>query len=179
MKQLIYKIIFALFYKKKSIIFGKRLICKSIPDFIILGNGTIEIGDNVFIGRNVELRAYNDAKLIIESNCKIDNGVRIIAAKNATVLVRTGSKIGFYSVINGGGNVTIGPNSSTYGFVYIQSSAHVINKDIGFSKSDYTHEEINIGESVLIGPHSVLNPGTIVENNTVLAAHSILNKKDD
>ncbi|MEZ8666105.1 hypothetical protein AB6D63_22115 [Vibrio splendidus] len=169
----------ATIYDNRALEMGRGLIFKSLPELTILGTGKITLGNGVYIGKNVELRAYEGAELIIEANCKIDNGVRIIAARSAKVHIKEGSKIGFYSVINGGSNVSVGPNSSTYGFVYIQASAHTLSQQGGFSKSDYIHDEINIGESVLIGPHSVLNPGASVESNVVLDAHSVLSKKND
>ena len=172
-KGLIWK--YLLFSKKISI--GKSLELSSFPKLTLLGKYRLKIGDNVILGKNLDLRIYENSSLIIEDKCKIDDGVRIIAANGSTVHIKRNSKIGFYSVINGGASVEIGPDSSTYGFVYIQSSSHLSKKDGGYEKSQYTHFKVSIGKNVLIGPHSVVLPGSKIPSNTIVKAHTIKEKK--
>ncbi len=164
-----------LLYSSKVSI-GKSLQLAEFPKLTLLKNYTLQISDNVNIGKNVDLRVYNNSTLIIEKNCKIDDGVRIIAANGSTVHIKENTKIGFYSVLNGGGSIIIGSNSSTYGFVYIQSSSHVQTKETGFQKEVYTHDEINIGSNVLLGSHSVVMPGVTIDKNHSIDSHQVINK---
>lgn len=160
-----------------NVLIGKSLEVAAFPKLTLHDNHHLYIGDNVKIGRQVDLRIYENASLVIEDNCKLDDGVRIVAANGNKVHLKKNTKIGFYSVVNGGGSVVIGPDTSTYGFVYIQSSSHVYKRESGFNKSDYTHKGILIGKSVLLGPHTVVMPGVVIEDNTIVEAHTILRER--
>ncbi len=161
-------------YAGSGIRFGSGFRAARVPKLTLKPTAKLLIGDKVFIGASVDLRAYENCTLQIDSKCKIDDGVRIIAANGNKVHLKTNTKIGFYSVINGGGGVEIGPDSSTYGFVYIQSSSHTSGQDSGFSKDGYTHQSVNIGKSVLIGSHSSVSPGTTIEDNRIIPPHTVI-----
>lgn len=161
-------------YSRKNITFGKNLKVDSVPK-IIVKNGEIIFGDNVYIKSSVEIRSIRNGQLQISNNCIIDNGVRIIAANTLTKL-NNNVKIGFYSVINGGGGVEIGENTSLYGFVYIQSSKH-IDKGSGLinnSNEKFSHSKISIGNNVLIGAHSSILPGAYISDNSTIDFNSVV-----
>lgn len=162
----IYSILIRLLYRNKLII-GKNVKFFDVPDFDIGSNAKIIIGDNSVIKKNCDIRAYNDSVVNIGECCKIDDGVRIIAANGKLVKLDKNVKIGYYSVLNGGGGIRVGENSSTYGFVYIQSSSHSIGDDDAFQKDQYKHEGVVIGKNCLISPHSNIQPGTVIKDKTV------------
>lgn len=123
--------------------------------FILKRGSFLSIGENTLLRKNSELRAYEYSKLLIGNECIIDNGVRIISANKNKVELGDNVKIGFYSVLNGGGGIEIGENSSLYGFVYIRSSFHQMNKS-SFHKKKYVHKKIIIKKGSLIEPHSIV-----------------------
>jgi len=173
-RSVFYTVVARLIYSGKNVSIGKKVVFATYPRMVLKKNSNLKIGDNVVIGSNADIRVYENSFLIIEDNCKIDSGVRIIAANGKTVHLESNTKIGFYSVVNGGGGVHIGKNCSTYGFVYIQSSFHEVKTS--FSKTDYLHSEVLIEDSVLIGPHSVIQPGSHILKNTILPAFSNIEK---
>ena len=61
-------------------------------------------------------------------------------------------KIGLNCVLNGGGGIEIGANSSLYGNVYIRSSKHVVNSNGLFEKNMYEHSKLIIDSNSLILP---------------------------
>ncbi|MGV3629847.1 MAG: acyltransferase [Bacteroidota bacterium] len=163
-----------LVYSGSGIRFGSGFRAARVPKLTLKPGCRLIIGDKVFIGAGVDLRAYENCTLQIDSKCKIDDGVRIIAANGNKVHLKSNTKIGFYSVINGGGGVEIGPDSSTYGFVYIQSSSHTATKESGFSKDGYTHRNVHIGAAVLLGSHASISPGTQIEDNAIIPPHTVI-----
>lgn len=172
-------VIFKFLKSCNEIKIGNNLLLTGYPNLVRLKHGELSIGNNVQIGRNVDLRVYENCKLIIDDDCKIDDGVRIIAANGSVVHLFEKTKIGYFSVLNGGGGIEIGPNSSTYGFVYIQSSEHELNRDNTFSKSKFNHNKIKVGASVLVGSHSVLLPGANIRSKQIVAPHSIIKGGDN
>lgn len=156
------------FSVSKKISIGKNFqIVKGKSTKIILGN-------NLNIGCNVEIRVYDNSSLFIGDNVKIDDGVRIISANSCVVKIGNHSKLGYYSVLNGGGGIEIGDNCSTYGFVYFQSSVHNTNKE-GFSKSIYSHHKIKINDNTLIGPFEILSPGSELKKGSIKSKIKNLN----
>lgn len=158
---------------------GNNVKCFGVPSITITGNASITIGNSVIIKKAVELRAHNNAQIIIGDGCKIDDGVRIIATNGATVNIGANSKIGFHSVLNGGGGIEIGKKTSLYGFVYIQSSSHLIKgnkpiKDLGFS-----HGKVKIGSNVLLGANTVILPSIEIANDCVIGANAVVTRSVD
>lgn len=146
---------------RKKIIIGKgfKIVKESRSD--------IQLGNEIVIGENVEIRVYNDSYLTLGNAVKLDDGVRIISANSNIVQIGENSKVGYYSVLNGGGGITIGKNCSTYGFVYFQSSSHKKNEK-GYSKSKFNHNKIVVQNNCLIGPHQTIVPGTVLSEGTIL-----------
>jgi acetyltransferase-like isoleucine patch superfamily enzyme len=75
-------------------------------------------------------------------------------------------------------NLTIGNNVSIGPFCSIFCSANSIpdNKEILF-KDSYIKGDVNIGNNVFIGTHCVILPNTVIEDNIVVAANSIVKGK--
>lgn len=163
-----------LLYSGGSISIGRNFRCDSIPSLSAI-DGSIVIGDNVIIKKYVELRSSRKGILEIGNSCILDRGVRIISANSIT---RFGNnvKIGFYSVINGGGGVEILDNTSLYGFVYIQTSTHIDKGEKIDLKSSvkFIHKKVKIGRNVLVGAHTSILPGSVIEDNVTIAFNSVI-----
>lgn len=140
--------------KKSKVILTNCRIDKNVR-FILLKGSKFTVKSNSVILKNAELRVYENSVLEIGKNCKIDNGVRIIAANNKNVLLENNVKIGYYSVLNGGGGITVGANSSLYGYVYVKTSFHKLTES-GFKKNEFYHKELHIPENSLIEPFTIL-----------------------
>lgn len=130
--------------------------------------------EGVVLRNGAELRSLCKGQLEIGEGTTVDNGVRIIA-RNSTVKIGSQCKIGFYSVLNGGGGITIGDRTSLYGFVYVQSSTHTDRGESASSQKEaFVHNEVVVGNECLVYAHSILTPGTNLPDNTTVQWHSTI-----
>ena len=158
----------------KRITIGKSVLISRLPSIVIGSSGHISIANDTVIKSNCDFRAYDNSSIVIGAGCKIDDGVRIIAANGQNVILGNNVKLGFYSVLNGGGGIKIGRDSSTYGFVYIQSSSHSVSESNTFDKQGYKHLAITIEENCLIQPHCCIMPGSVIKAKSIIPAHTVI-----
>ena len=110
-------------------------------------------GKNIKIWDNVQIDS--PSKLSIGDNCSINRGC----------------------IINCGGGVEIGDNVLIGPNVVIYSQNHnYCNLDITINKQGYTYSKVKIGNNVWIGANVIILPGTIIEDNVVIGAGSVVNK---
>ena len=162
--------------RSKSIEIGSGLNCSELPNIWVTGNAKVKIGNNVTIKKGVEIRAHGDAELIIGDKTKIDDGVRIIATNTSKVEIGKNSKLGFHSVLNGGGGIKIGDNTSFYGFVYVQSSSHNFKDKSPINQQGFSHGQVEIGSNVLVGANAVILPGVKIDDSCLIGANSVVSK---
>lgn len=169
-------ILYKIFFSNKKLIIGKNFSCDTFPELLIDKNSKIIIGDNVIFRRNVELRAHNTSILKIDNAAKIDRGVRLLSANNATLHIKEKTRIGLYSVFNGGDSITIGRKVLISGFVYIQTSMH--NHLIGnnIQEQGYTHKPIIIHDDSWLGTHVVILPGVVLETGVIVGSNAVVTK---
>lgn len=140
------------------------------------------------------LRIYRTVNLnegvMIDYRCEIEQknhisiGKKSILYKHITIYKREGGylNIGNFSHIAPYGyilmdnqNVTIGNNVAIGPFCAIFCSTNSIPKDKNILfKDSYIKGDVNIGNNVLIGTHCVILPNTVIEDNVVIAANSIV-----
>jgi acetyltransferase-like isoleucine patch superfamily enzyme len=155
---------------------GKKFKAFSFPTLMLSNAKYLIIGDNVTFVGCPEIRIYDDSKIYIESHSKIDEGVRIISAKNSIIKISRYSVIGCYSIINGGGNIIIGENCLISGFVYLQSSAHFSVRSKLIQEQGYSYKDIVLENDVWIGAHSSILPGVKIATGAIVGANSVVNK---
>lgn len=160
----------------KGIKVGKNLRIEGLPNLTINGNpNNIVIGDNVIIRTDVDIKIRENGSIKIGDNCKIDRGVRLLAANDALLDIGSGTNVGFLSVINSGANVKIGKKCLIAGYVNIQSSEHGIKKGKFIKDQQHTHEKITIGDDVWLGSHVTVLKGITIESGAVIGTKSVVN----
>ncbi len=164
------------FYNRIKI--GKGVRIHPSSTFRIDHTSKIVINSNTVVRKFCEFRASNNSRIIIGVDNIIDNGVRIISTNSSLVDTANNVKIGFYSVLNGGGGIKIMEYTSLYGFVYLQSSFHLDKgqyvKELS-SSVQYLHKPIIIGKYCLIGAHSTVLMGSIIADYSKVEFNSIIN----
>lgn len=161
----------------KKIKVGKSFYIEGTPYLKIKGNPkNIVIGDDVKIIGDIDLRNRESGRIVIEDGCKIDHGVRIVAANNATVKIGKETNIGCYCIMNCGESVTIGQKCLISGFVYIQSSNHGMRKGLFIKDQDHSHAPILIGDDVWLGSHVSILAGVEIGNGAVVGSKSVVTK---
>ena len=100
---------------------GKNFYIQGIPFLKIRGHiSNIQIGDNVSIYGNIDLRNRENGSIVIEDNVSFDKECRLVAANYAVLRFKSGADIGAYNIFNCGTNVTIGHDTMIAGYCYIQ-----------------------------------------------------------
>lgn len=167
-------------YSGRRISFGENFKCDSIPRIIVDKNCTLKIGDNVELKRNVEIRSHGKSQIIVENNIRIDRGVRILAANNAVIHIKEKTRIGLYSVFNGGDSITIGEKTLISGFVYIQTSNHgFTQRGVSVQEQGYEHAPIIIEKDSWLASHVVIMPGIILKQGTVVGSNAVVTKNTE
>ncbi len=168
--------IFRLLFAHKSLRIGKRFQCDTFPKIILDKGANIVIGDDVIFRRNVEVRAHGKAGLKIGDNCRIDRGVRLLAANQSELTLETGVRVGLYSVFNGGDSIFVGKKTLISGFVYLQTSMHNYRGDGDIQSQGYEHAPIFLGEDNWLGTHAVIFPGVTLGKKCIVGSNSVVNK---
>lgn len=168
--------LFKTFFTGKKISIGKNFKCDSFPDISITDGAKLRIGDDVYFRRNVEIRAHKNSKIVFEGKNRIDRGARVLSTNDAKIIIREGSKIGLYSVLNGGDSIDIGRFSLVSGFVYIQTSMHEFRKQGYIQEQGYSHKPVHLEEDVWLGAHVVILPGVTIGKGVVVGSNAVVTK---
>lgn len=139
----------------------------------------ISFGDNVYLRRNVEIRAHKNSFISIGNNTRLDKAIRLLANNKATVEIGDNSRLGLNTVLNGGDDIIIGENTLISGFVYLQSSMHNHKTNKSIIDQGYSHQPISIGKDSWLGAHAVIMPGIQLPNGTVVGSNAVVTKSPE
>jgi fatty-acyl-CoA synthase len=134
----------------------------------------LEIGDHVHLMPSIHLKTRDGGRIVLGAGSRLDTGVRIVAANNATVELGENVVLGIGTVINAGADVTIGAESFAGPHVVINASDHGIVLGESMLQQRYTHEPIVIGSDVWLGAGVCVTRGSQVGNGAVLSAGSVV-----
>jgi len=168
--------LFKLLYSSKHLKIGKNFCCDNFPSFIIEKNCKVEIGDNVIFRRNIEIRSHVNSIIIISNNVKLDRGIRLLATNNSTITISDNSKIGLYTVFNGGDSIFIGKKCLISGFVYLQTSMHKHEGNKNVQEQGFNHKPIKLEDDVWIGTHAVIFPGVTLGKGSIVGSNAVVIK---
>lgn len=165
------------FYSSSNISIGKGFKADSIPKIWIDKGCGLVIGNHVEFRRNVEIRVHGNSQVNIGSSCRIDRGVRILSANNAIVTLGDNTRVGLYTVFNGGDSITVGEKSLISGFVYLQTSMHgFAQKSTSVQEQGYLHAAVVLEEDSWLGTHVVIMPGVRLGRGAVVGSNAVVNK---
>jgi acetyltransferase-like isoleucine patch superfamily enzyme len=161
----------------KGIQIGYKFRIHGIPYLKLKGKPhNISIGNNVFIGGDIDLRNRENGRIIIEDYVRIDDNCRLVSANDAVLRIGQGTSVGKNCIINCGTDVIIGEKCLFAGMVYINSSDHIISKGQHVIDQGYTHAPIIIEDGVFIGGFVSLKKGIIIKKGAVVGANSVVTK---
>lgn len=156
---------------------GQNFYIQGIPFLKIRGPvKNIQIGNNVSVYGNIDLRNRENGTIIIEDNVSFDKECRLVAANNAFLRFKSGADIGGYNIFNCGTNVTIGHDTMIAGYCYIQSSNHGTVPNIPIKKQNHTYGEITIGDDCWIASHVTIVAGVTIGNGAIVGANAVVTK---
>ena len=142
---------------------------------------------------NTSLLARHAIKKLYQTECMIDTGVIITNKKNFFAHGRSSLYHACY-ILNGHGKFVLGENSHLGAFCYVNTNfgSVIIGNDVAigpgtkiFSYSNHyeTHKKVTearitadviVGNNVFIGANCILLPGTVIRDNVVVGAGSIV-----
>lgn len=134
----------------------------------------ITIEDDVVLGKNVDLRNRENGKILIRHGVYIDDNVRLLAAREGSIEVDTGTEIAAHTIINSGGVTKIGKFVMCAGYVNINSSSHGMKKERYVQDQHHEHGYVTIGDDVWIGAYAAILMNTSVGEGAVLGSHSVV-----
>ena len=137
----------------------------------------IIIGNDVVFGKNVDLRNRENGKIILSDRVYLDDGVRIIAARDGKVEIGVGSELGSNTIINSGGITEIGEFCMIAGNVQMHAQNHETSKDKYIKDQLYEYGRITIGSDVWIGSFSTILVNSVIGEGAVVGANSMTNGK--
>jgi len=156
---------------------GRNFLIQGVPRVWLRGQvSRLVIGDRVTFTGDIDLRNREDGGIEIGDGCRIDHGVRLVAARGATLRLGQETEIGLYSVFNCGADVTIGKKCMISGFVYVQSSNHGMKRDKFIKDQPHVLEPISIGDDVWIGGHASILAGVTIGDGAVVASKAVVNR---
>jgi len=163
--------ILKIYFLLVGIKFGKNLMCVSFPRILFLDckKSNLIIGDKVVFNGKVEIKIKSLSKIILGNNVKIDQGVRLIASNGSQLEIKHNSKVMFYSQINAGEDITIGPYSGISSNTTITTSAHNHLEGKNYIETNFTHKKIYIGKNVQIGTSCFISPGSHISDDVIVA----------
>ena len=170
---------FKLLFSSKRISIGKNFRCDTWPSVIIDKKAKLIIGDLVTLRRNVEIRAHGYSTIHLKGNNRIDRGVRILGNNNAKISIGINTRIGLYTILNGGDSISIGKKVLISGFVYLQTSMHNHNKNGNIQDQGYKHGQIEIHDDVWLGSHVVVLPNCVLSKGCVVGSNAVVTKSAD
>jgi acetyltransferase-like isoleucine patch superfamily enzyme len=161
--------------RRRGVRVGARLRVEGALRLKIRGRPeNIRIGDDVMFLGDADLRNRENGRILIGDRCRIDHGVRLVAAREATFSLGEESEIGLYSVVNCGADVTVGRWCMISGFAYLQSSNHGLRRDQLIKRQDHVRAPIRIGDDVLLTSHVTVLPGVTIGDGVVVGAKAVV-----
>jgi acetyltransferase-like isoleucine patch superfamily enzyme len=160
------------------------------PKFFFLGNNAkligiekMKFGNSTSIGKHVKISSIGSKEYFFGNNFSIRDFSIIDSfgsIKKDSGTLKIGNNVGIseYCYFSIRGNLLIGDNVIFGPGVKIFTENHSFNlSNIYFRLQKEIRNDVIIGNNVWIGANVILLPGVIIEDNVVIAAGSVVNKK--
>lgn len=176
----LYSSLIALILRLHGIKVGANFYIEGVPKIKIRGKGSnIQIGKNVSIFGDIDLRNRENGKITIGDDVTFDNNVRLVSARDGTIHIGEHSAIGPHTIINGGGNVLIGKKALLASNVSINANDHNHFRNASIRDQGFTHADVVIEDDVWLGANVCVNKGVVVRKGTVVGANAVVTRDTD
>lgn len=134
-------------------------------------------GERVRISRKVSL--YGCARMTFGSDVRIDDFV-VLSAGEGGIAIGSYVHVGVFSLLIGKGRITMEDFSGLSSRVSVYSSSDdytgewMTNPTVPPELTGGKHADVRIGRHVIIGAHTVVLPGTILEEGAAVGAQSLV-----
>ena len=157
-------------------VFNYTLRSKIRCQLIRLKYPSSKIGHDVTIGRNVQFSVTDGGSVSVGDGTAIKDNC-VIVVKHGQLVIGTNSFIGWGTIICSNQEIKIGDDCLIAEFVTIRDQNHGTSLADGpFRKQPMKTGPIEIGNNVWIGAKASVVAGGTIANNSVVAAHCVVNK---
>lgn len=141
-------------------------------------NKRIENSGFVMLQKNVRLIVEEGGVLVFDRNVTIKENSIVYVKKNAKVVFGHNSNTGHHTEISSNNHIEIGNDVIMGAYTYIADSNHGYkNKSLPIRKQEMEVGSVKIGNNVWLGRGAMILKDSIIGDNSVVAAGSIVTKK--
>ena len=141
-------------------------------------NKRIKNSGFIILQKNVQLIVEEGGVLIFDKNVTIKENSILYVKKNAKVIFGQNSSTGHHTEISANNYIEIGNDVIMGAYAYITDSNHGYkDKDLPIRKQDMEIGSVKIGNNVWLGRGVMILKDSVVGNNSVVAAGSIVTKQ--
>lgn len=141
-------------------------------------NKKIKNSGFVILQKNVSLIVEEEGALILDKNVTIKENSIIYVKKNAKITFGHNSSTGHHTEITSNHHIEIGNDVIMGAYTYITDSNHGYkNKNTPIRKQNMEVGSVKIGSNVWLGRGVMILADSVVGNNSIVAAGSVVTKK--
>ena len=141
-------------------------------------NKRIKNSGFVVLQKNVQLIVEEGGVLMFDKNVTIKENSIIYVKKNAKITFGHNSSTGHHTEISSNNYIEIGDDVIMGAYTYITDSNHGYkDKELPIRKQDMEIGSVEIGNNVWLGRGVMILKDSVVGNNSVVAAGSVVTKK--
>lgn len=159
---------------------GKKVINPKIKNLNVIfygKNNTVELYEPITIYAPVNICCQNNTSVKIGAKIRLRE-TKFLLFDNSSIEIGTNNFIGNSRILSiGGKKITVGNDCLISFNVEIRNSDHHQIYDIGSNQLLNPAQDVIIGNHVWIAAHSLIFKGSVVPSNSIVGAHSLINKK--
>lgn len=160
------------------IILGENVVLAENVILIAEGKGVIEVGAGTVIGSHVTMRTSNLIKIGLNNEIMQHTSIEPREAQECGIL-RTGNfvTIHTYNFLDTTGNITIGDETHTGPFCMLYTHNHNFARPGSIWEQGIRVNNIQLGSGIWMGSKTMIMPGSVVGDGSVIAAYSLVTRE--
>lgn len=129
---------------------------------------------NIVIGRNLRIRGGNGINSFGSKLVIYDNVVFEVYSKSAIIKIGTNCICSYGVIFSCSNKIEVGNNVWIGEYVSVRDSTHQFSISLPLGSGNDYISSIKIGNNVWIGRGSIILPGTVIGDNVIIGANSIV-----
>ncbi len=137
--------------------------------------GEIILGENVTLLPYVDLRLREQGTIVLGDGVYLETMARLVAANQAKLQIGAETQVGMGSILNAGADITIGQQVAIAAYCSLVAAEHAyFDPTVSIKRQGYTYAPIAIGDDVWLATGVLVRPGVTIGDGAVLGAQSVV-----